>query len=110
MSDQCKLITIVAEATGRSGAKVLVLGPLPHFPVSCCSLSAHGSFKHKFDFSNLARDINLFVTAAKTLNMHRRGSNIMAVPFNVIICDKIEFALLLSSTTTYTCKNGSWTR
>ena len=92
VSDQCKLITTVAEAAGRSGAKVLVLGPLPRFPIRCCSLSAHGAFKHEFDFSNLARDINLYVTAANTLNTHRHGGNILAVPFDVIVRDKIECA------------------
>ena len=92
VSAQCRLITTVAEAAGRSGAKVLVMGPLPSFPMYCCPLPTHAKFAYEFDMAYLQRDINVYLTAANSLNTHRKGGNIIAVPFDVIVRGKIEYA------------------
>ena len=77
------LVDLIRHLEKTSKANIILLGPLPRFPLRCCADSRHHG-SGESDTMTLIRDINAFVVASDVLNTLRSGGNCLAIPFDVV--------------------------
>ena len=71
----------------RTKSLVVILGPLPRFPLPCCDNPAHTltDGANNKTLLRLIRDLNLFVGVSDQLNTVRSGGLIVGLPFDVVV-------------------------
>ena len=77
------LVDLIRHLEKTSKANIILLGPLPRFPLRCCADSRHHG-SGESDTMTLIRDINAFVVASDVINTLRSGGNCLAIPYDVV--------------------------
>ena len=88
-TELCDLLEdLICHLEQNTPASILLLGPLPRFPLRCCNNTLHHGFKEP-EVMELIRDLNAFVVSSDKLNSSRYGGRCLAIPFDIIVRRKL---------------------